>query len=106
MLRLPGGRKVQKANDYTIRPYFGWPANSEREPGSSHRAGLQTLYKTNKIRQSVSESATSSGKIEEYGGGDTVSTEAVAARRHAGTHLPATWWKLELPTTTWHLLLN
>jgi hypothetical protein len=39
-------------------------------------------------------------------GGDTVSTEAVAARRHAGTHLPVTWWKLELPTTTWHLLLN
>src|SRR5262249_38451227 len=26
-------------------------------------------------------------------GGDTVSTEAVATRRHAGTHLPATWWK-------------
>src|SRR6185369_15090788 len=39
-------------------------------------------------------------------GGDTVSTEAVAPRRHAGTHLAATWWKLELPTTTWHLLLN
>jgi len=39
-------------------------------------------------------------------GGDTVSTEAVAARRHAGTHLPVTWWKLEMPTTTWHLLLN
>src|SRR5690348_4931726 len=46
------------------------------------------------------------GKIEEHEGGDTVSTEAVAARRHAGTHLPVTWWKLELPTTTWHLLLN
>ena len=26
-------------------------------------------------------------------GGDTVSTEAVASRRHAGTHLPVTWWK-------------
>jgi len=26
-------------------------------------------------------------------GGDTVSTEAVATRRHAGTHLPVTWWK-------------
>jgi hypothetical protein len=39
-------------------------------------------------------------------GGDSVSTEAVAARRHAGTHLPVTWWKLEMPTTTWHLLLN
>jgi hypothetical protein len=25
-------------------------------------------------------------------GGETVSTETVAARRHAGTHLPATWW--------------
>ncbi len=47
-----------------------------------------------------------SAKIRLHGGGDTVSTEAVAARRHAGTHLPATWWKLELPTTTWHLLLN
>src|SRR6266481_2096317 len=46
------------------------------------------------------------GKIEVYEGGDTVSTEAVAARRHAGTHLPVTWWKLEMPTTTWHLLLN
>ena len=39
-------------------------------------------------------------------GGDTVSTEAVAARRHAGTHLPVTWWKLEMPITIWHLLLN
>src|SRR5271165_5752337 len=38
-------------------------------------------------------------------GGDSVSTEAVAARRHAGTHLPVTWWKLEMPITTWHLLL-
>jgi len=47
-----------------------------------------------------------SAKIQLHGGGDTVSTEAVAARRHAGTHLPVTWWKLELPTTTWHLPLN
>jgi len=45
-------------------------------------------------------------KIVSYLGGDSVSTEAVAARRHAGTHLPVTWWKLEMPTTTWHLLLN
>src|SRR6516225_9337827 len=37
-------------------------------------------------------------------GGDTVSTEAVASRRHAGGHPPVTGWKLELPTTTWHLL--
>jgi hypothetical protein len=29
-----------------------------------------------------------------YGtGGDTVSTEAVATRRHAGRHLPAIGWK-------------
>jgi len=27
------------------------------------------------------------------GGGDTVSTEAVATRRHAGRHLPAIGWK-------------
>jgi len=47
-----------------------------------------------------------SAKIKLHGGGDTVSTEAVAARRHAGTHLPVTWWKLEMPTTTWHLQLN
>jgi hypothetical protein len=46
------------------------------------------------------------GKIEGSTGGDTVSTEAVAARRHAGTHLPVTWWKLEMPITIWHLLLN
>jgi hypothetical protein len=39
-------------------------------------------------------------------GGDTVSTEAVASRRHAGGQPPVTGWKLELPTTTWHLLLN
>jgi len=26
-------------------------------------------------------------------GGDTVSTEAVATRRHAGRHLPAIGWK-------------
>jgi len=45
-------------------------------------------------------------KMNSYLGGDSVSTEAVAARRHAGTHLPVTWWKLEMPTTTWHLLLN
>ncbi len=34
-----------------------------------------------------------SAKMELYQGGDTVSTEAVAARRHAGSHLPVTWWK-------------
>ena len=34
-----------------------------------------------------------SAKMELYRGGDTVSTEAVAARRHAGSHLPVTWWK-------------
>ncbi len=39
-------------------------------------------------------------------GGDTVSTEAVASRRHAGGQPPVIGWKLELPTTTWHLLLN
>lgn len=31
----------------------------------------------------------SRGKIGHTNGGDTVSTEAVAARRHAGPHLPA-----------------
>jgi len=45
-----------------------------------------------------------SGRISK--GGDTVSTEAVASRRHAGGQPPVTGWKLELPTTTWHLLLN
>jgi hypothetical protein len=45
------------------------------------------------------------GKIEPSGG-DTVSTEAVASRRHAGGQPPVTGRKLELPTTTWHLLLN
>src|SRR5262249_465341 len=35
-------------------------------------------------------------KIEAYGG-DTVSTEAVASRRHAGGQPSATGWKLELP---------
>src|SRR5260221_4436525 len=39
-------------------------------------------------------------------GGDTVSTEAVASRRHAGGQPPVIGWKLELPITTWHLLLN
>ena len=39
-------------------------------------------------------------------GGDTVSTKAVASRRHAGGQPPVIGWKLELPTTTWHLLLN
>ena len=34
-----------------------------------------------------------SAKIGFDHGGDTVSTEAVATRRHAGSHLPATWWK-------------
>ena len=32
-------------------------------------------------------------------GGETVSTEAVAARRHAGLHLPAIEWK----QTNWQL---
>jgi hypothetical protein len=50
--------------------------------------------------------SSSNDRMEVDTGGDTVSTEAVAARRHAGVHLAVTWWKLELPTTTWHLLLN
>src|SRR5208337_3419539 len=35
----------------------------------------------------------SSKNVRMVSGGDTVSTEAVAPRRHAGNHLPATWWK-------------
>jgi hypothetical protein len=45
-------------------------------------------------------------KISSHMGGDTVSTEAVASRRHAGGQPPVIGWKLELPITTWHLLLN
>jgi hypothetical protein len=45
------------------------------------------------------------GKIRTLGG-DTVSTEAVASRRHAGGQPPVTGRKLEMPTITWHLLLN
>jgi len=63
-----------------------------REPGTNDGCNVQTLRRSAKMRL--------------HGGGDTVSTEAVAARRHAGTHLPVTWWKLEMPTTTWHLQLN
>ena len=33
------------------------------------------------------------GIIGSIDGGDTVSTEAVATRRHAGRHLPAIGWK-------------
>ena len=57
-------------------------------------------------RRPTKPSPPKNAKMNLYLGGDTVSTEAVAARRHAGTHLPVTWWKLEMPTTTWHLLLN
>ena len=32
-------------------------------------------------------------------GGDTVSTEAVATRRHAGRHLPAIGWKYRTANT-------
>jgi hypothetical protein len=60
-----------------------------REPAASHKVIAQR-----------------NDRMEVDTGGDTVSTEAVAARRHAGVHLAVTWWKLELPTTTWHLLLN
>ena len=63
-----------------------------RDPGTNDGCNVQTRSR--------------SAKMGLHGGGDTVSTEAVAARRHAGTHLPVTWWKLEMPTTTWHLQLN
>ena len=54
------------------------------------------------------ESGPVGGSVVKYKGqgGDTVSTEVVASRRHAGAHPPVTGWKLEMPTTTWHLLLN
>ena len=38
-------------------------------------------------------SKAATGIIGRIDGGDTVSTEAVATRRHAGRHLPAIGWK-------------
>ena len=77
----------------------------------SSTARPEQRRRVNRCTQLHSQEATQrplakNAKIDSYLGGDSVSTEAVAARRHAGTHLPATWWKLEMPTTTWHLLLN
>src|SRR5579859_3210933 len=71
--------------------------NFRRSTVSSHLQPKGDLAKPNPSKNA---------KMDWYSGGDSVSTEAVAARRHAGTHLPVTWWKLEMPTTTWHLLLN
>ena len=39
------------------------------------------------------------GIMEVIDGGDTVSTEAVATRRHAGRHLPAIGWKYRTANT-------
>ena len=67
-----------------------------------HSMGLSHLVS----KPSRQETNLAEGGKMKASGGDTVSTEAVASRRHAGAHPPVTGWKLELPTTTWHLLLN
>ena len=85
--------------DATLTKNRGEGPNS---PGKEEFYGGHKTERVTRRSQTLSQSA----KMESYGGGDTVSTEAVAARRHAGTHLPVTWWKLEMPTTTWHLQLN
>jgi hypothetical protein len=76
--------------------------------GTPNSPGKEEFYRELRTERGARRSQTfsQSAKIDSHGGGDTVSTEAVAARRHAGTHLPVTWWKLEMPTTTWHLQLN
>src|SRR5260370_30972052 len=70
--------------------------------------GKEEFYGGHKTERATRRSQTLSrrAKIDSHGGGDTVSTEAVAARRHAGAHLPVTWWELDIPTTTSHLQLN
>jgi hypothetical protein len=91
------------------------PVRKVLSPKSNHDEARSDHYVVTSLRHylvlSHSKEATQrplakNAKMDPYLGGDSVSTEAVAARRHAGTHLPVTWWKLEMPTTTWHLLLN
>src|SRR5579859_4396262 len=93
-------------------PGWGYPLSNEKPSFLPIKAAC--LARTSRARIHISRPAkertnpnySEHAKMDWYSGGDTVSTEAVAARRHAGTHLPVTWWKLEMPTTTWHLLLN
>jgi hypothetical protein len=64
--------KVQTATDFPVEHTFGecWLPVEDGELAAVRRGGI--LVRTN--------------------GGETVSTETVAARRHAGTHLPVIWW--------------
>jgi hypothetical protein len=86
--------KTQDLKPFRIRTY--------RKTGGEGGLIVSQILQGGRLNPKTIEHA----KMNPYRGGDTVSTEAVAARRHAGTHLPVTWWKLEMPTTTWHLLLN
>jgi hypothetical protein len=89
-----GGHNALSVFDFQLTT-----ARPDRREGSTLSTQLHSQEATQRL-------FAKNAKIGSYLGGDSVSTEAVAARRHAGTHLPVTWWKLEMPTTTWHLLLN
>jgi hypothetical protein len=92
-----------KGGRTTANPPIIWRPNF---PPSTFNCRLSTLPLGTHPKEARQRSFAKNAKMISYPGGDSVSTEAVAARRHAGTHLPVTWWKLEMPTTTWHLLLN
>jgi len=81
-------------------------AHSIAVPFFSSTVNCRLLTRSDSLAPPTAQSTLALECYNLQGGGDTVSTEAVAARRHAGTHLPVTWWKLEMPTTTWHLQLN
>jgi hypothetical protein len=83
----------------------GWGIPVPTRPRNGWSEGQPPLF-SSQPKEATQRPFPKNAKMDSYSGGDTVSTEAVAARRHAGTHLPVTWWKLEMPTTTWHLLLN
>ena len=100
-------RKCCKQKTYGLAKPF--TCNTyKKHGGTPNSPGKEEFYRELRTERGARRSQTfsQSAKIDSHGGGDTVSTEAVAARRHAGTHLPVTWWKLEMPTTTWHLQLN
>jgi hypothetical protein len=105
--------KPFRMNTYEKTPQGGPPGSSR--PGTMRQASPRSTFNfrlsavSSRLQPKgglTKRNPSKNDKMDWYSGGDSVSTEAVAARRHAGTHLPVTWWKLEMPITIWHLLLN
>src|SRR5579872_63816 len=84
---------------YVLRFHLLHPVNHWMRPGKPKLQSSNQVSPKHLCCGEIEPSEAATGIIHIIDGGDTVSTEAVATRRHAGRHLPAIGWKYRTANT-------